>query len=299
MNFVITLTSNPSTYELHPELVNQVEQLLFSKGVTFCCNKWLAPGMAAEIGFCGLPGDVAFDAVKLLLERIPIDKNIQKNENRRKKLLIADMDSTILQVETLDEIGHAIGKATEISVITEKAMNGEIDFETALKHRIKLLEGLDINEIVESVLERLVITEGAQTLVKTMKAYGATTALVSGGFTVITDLIREQLNFDISFGNTLATNISTITGELKPPVIDAKAKAIILDNESEKLKISRNEILAVGDGANDIPMLKIAGLGVGFKPKPVVKAHTSNIIEHCDLTGLLFLQGYSDNEFIS
>ena len=107
-----------------------------------------------------------------------IDKNIQKNENRRKKLLIADMDSTILQVETLDEIGQAIGKATEISVITEKAMNGEIDFETALKHRIKLLEGLDINEIVELVLERLVITEGAQTLVKTMKAYGATTALV-------------------------------------------------------------------------------------------------------------------------
>ena len=299
MNFVITLTSNPSTYELHPELVNQVEQLLFSKGVTFCSNKWLAPGMAVEINFCGLPGDVAFDAVKLLLERIPIDKNIQENENRRKKLLIADMDSTILQVETLDEIGHAIGKATEISVITEKAMNGEIDFETALKHRIKLLEGLDINEIVELVLERLVITEGAQTLVKTMKAYGATTALVSGGFTVITDLIREQLNFDISFGNTLATNISTITGELKPPVIDAKAKAIILDNESEKLKISRNEILAVGDGANDIPMLKIAGLGVGFKPKPVVKAHTSNIIEHCDLTGLLFLQGYSDSEFVS
>ena len=132
-----------------------------------------------------------------------------------------------------------------------------------------------------------------------MKAYGAATALVSGGFTVITELIREHLNFDISFGNTLATNISTITGELEPPVIDAKAKAIILENEREKLKISRNEILAVGDGANDIPMLEIAGLGVGFRPKPVVKAHTSNIIEHCDLTGLLFLQGYSDTEFVS
>ncbi len=141
--------------------------------------------------------------------------------------------------------------------------------------------------------------QGAQTLVKTMTAYGATTALVSGGFTVITELVREHLNFDVSFGNTLATNISTITGELEPPVIDAKAKAVILENEREKLKISRNEILAVGDGANDIPMLEIAGLGVGFRPKPVVKAHTSNIIEHCDLTGLLFLQGYSDTEFVS
>ena len=299
MNFVITLTSNPSTYELHPELVNQVEQLLFSKGATFCSNKWLAPGMAAEIDFCGLPGDVAFDAVKLLLERIPIDKNIQENANRRKKMLIADMDSTILEIETLDEIGRAIGKANEISVITEKAMNGEIDFETALKRRVRLLAGLHIDDMVGLVLERLAVAQGAQTLVKTMKSYGAATALVSGGFTVITELIREHLNFDISFGNTLATNISTITGELEPPVIDAKAKAVILENEREKLKISRDEILAVGDGANDIPMLEIAGLGVGFRPKPVVKAHTVNIIEHCDLTGLLFLQGYSDSEFVS
>ena len=299
MNFVITLTSNPSTYELHPELVNQVEQLLFSKGVTFCCNKWLAPGMAAEIDFCGLPGDVAFDAVKLLLERIPIDKNIQENANRRKKMLIADMDSTILEIETLDEIGRAIGKANEISVITEKAMNGEIDFETALKRRVRLLAGLHIDDMVGLVLERIAVMQGAQTLVKTMKSYGAATALVSGGFTVITELIRDHLNFDISFGNTLATNISTITGELEPPVIDAKAKAVILENEREKLKISRSEILAVGDGANDIPMLEIAGLGVGFRPKPVVKAHTVNIIEHCDLTGLLFLQGYSDTEFVS
>ena len=245
------------------------------------------------------PGDVAFDAVKLLLERIPIDKNIQENANRRKKMLIADMDSTILEIETLDEIGRAMGKANEISVITEKAMNGEIDFETALKRRVRLLAGLHIDDMVGLVLERLTVMQGAQTLVKTMKAYGATTALVSGGFTVITELIREHLNFDISFGNTLATNISTITGELEPPVIDAKAKAVILENERKKLKISRNEILAVGDGANDIPMLEIAGLGVGFRPKPVVKAHTSNIIEHCDLTGLLFLQGYSDTEFVS
>ena len=299
MNFVITLTSNPLTYELHPELVDRVEQLLFSKGVTFCSNKWLAPGMAVEINFCGLPRDVAFDAVKLLLERIPIDKNIQENANRRKKMLIADMDSTILEIETLDEIGRAIGKANEISVITEKAMNGEIDFETALKRRVRLLAGLHIDDMVGLVLERLAVAQGAQTQVKTMKAYGAATALVSGGFTVITELIREHLNFDISFGNTLATNISIITGELEPPVIDAKAKAVILENEREKLKISRNEILAVGDGANDIPMLEIAGLGVGFRPKPVVKAHTSNIIVHFDLTGLLFLQGYSDTEFVS
>ena len=214
-------------------------------------------------------------------------------------MLIADMDSTILEIETLDEIGRAIGKANEISVITEKAMNGEIDFETALKRRVRLLAGLHIDDMVGLVLERLAVMQGAQTLVKTMKAYGATTALVSGGFTVITELIRDHLNFDISFGNTLATNISTITGELEPPVIDAKAKAVILENERKKLKISRNEILAVGDGANDIPMLEIAGLGVGFRPKPVVKAHTSNIIEHCDLTGLLFLQGYSDTEFVS
>ena len=299
MTLVLTLTSDRSIYKLHPELVHQVEQLIISKGATNCSNCWLAQGMAAEINFDGIPINVALEAVELFLEKVPVDKNIQKTGNRRKKMLLADMDSTILQIETLDEIGHAIGKAREIAEITEKAMNGDIDFETALRNRVKLLAGLNINQLIEFALEKLVITQGASTLVKTMRANGAATALVSGGFTVITEIIRRKLNFDLSYGNTLVVDSSIVTGNLKPPIIDGVAKATILDKECEKSEISKHDTLAVGDGANDIPMLASAGLGVGFRPKPIVKKHVSNIIEHCDLRGILFLQGYAENEFLS
>ena len=299
MTLVLTLTSDRLIYKLHPELVGQVEQLLFSKGATKCSNCWLAQGMAAEISFDGIPSDVALESVELFLENVPVDKNIQKTVNRRKKMLLADMDSTILEIETLDEIGHAIGKAHEIAEITEKAMNGEIDFETALKNRVKLLAGLKLNQLIEFALEKLVITPGASTLVKTMRANGAATVLVSGGFTVITEIIRKKLNFDLCYGNTLVVDSSIVTGNLKRPIIDGDAKAAILDQECEKLEISRHDTLAVGDGANDIPMLVNAGLGVGFRPKPVVKNHASNIIEHCDLRGILFLQGFAENEFLT
>lgn len=299
MTLVLTLTSDRLIYRLHPELVHEVEQLLFSKGATSYSNCWLAQGMAAEINFDGVPSDVALESVKLFLERVPVDKNIQKNVNRRKKMLLADMDSTILQIETLDEIGHAIGKASEIADITEKAMNGDIDFETALRNRVRLLAGLNINQLIEFALEKLLITQGASTLVKTMRANGATTALVSGGFTVITEIIREKLNFDLCYGNTLVVDSSIVTGNLKPPIIDGDAKAAILDKECKKLEIPKCDTLAVGDGANDIPMLAEAGLGVGFRPKPIVKNHASNIIEHCDLRGILFLQGFAENEFLT
>ena len=299
MTLVLTLTSDRLIYKLHPELVGQVEQLLFSKGATNCSNCWLAQGMAAEISFDGIPSDVALESVELFLENVPVDKNIQKTVNRRKKMLLADMDSTILEIETLDEIGHAIGKAHEIAEITEKAMNGEIDFETALKNRVKLLAGLKLNQLIEFALEKLVITPGASTLVKTMRANGAATVLVSGGFTVITEIIRKKLNFDLCYGNTLVVDSSIVTGNLKRPIIDGDAKAAILDQECEKLEISRHDTLAVGDGANDIPMLVNAGLGVGFRPKPVVKNHASSIIEHCDLRGILFLQGFAENEFLT
>ena len=299
MTLVLTLTSDRLIYKLHPELVHQVEQLLFSKGANIFSNCWLAQGMAVEINFDGIPRDLALESAELFLERIPVDKNIQKNVNRRKKILLADMDSTILQIETLDVIGHAIGKAREIAEITEKAMNGDIDFEAALKNRVKLLAGVNINQLIEFVLEKLLITQGANTLVKTMKANGATTALVSGGFTVITEIIREKLNFDLCYGNTLSVDSSIVTGNLKPPIIDGDAKAAILDQECEKLEISKNDTLAVGDGANDIPMLTNAGLGVGFRPKPLVKNYASNIIEHCDLRGILFLQGFSESEFLT
>ena len=299
MTLVLTLTSDRLLYQLHPELVHQVEQLLFSKGASNCSNCWLAQGMAAEINFDGIPSNVALEAVELFLERVPVDRNIQKNVNRRKKMLLADMDSTILQIETLDEIGHAIGKARQIADITEKAMNGDIDFETALRNRVKLLAGLNINQLIEFALEKLLITQGASTLVKTMRANGATTALVSGGFTVITEIISEKLNFDICYGNTLVVDSSIVTGNLKPPIIDGDAKAAILDKECKKLEITKCDALAVGDGANDIPMLAEAGLGIGFRPKPVVKNYASNIIEHCDLRGVLFLQGFTENEFLT
>ena len=299
MTLVLTLTSDRLIYKLHPELVHQVEQLIISKGATNCSNCWLAQGMAAEINFDGIPINVALEAVELFLEKVPVDKNIQKTGNRRKKMLLADMDSTILQIETLDEIGQAIGKAREIAEITEKAMNGDIDFETALRNRVKLLAGLNINQLIEFALEKLVITQGASTLVKTMRANGSTTALVSGGFTVITEIIREKLNFDLSYGNTLVVDSSIVTGNLKPPIIDGVAKATILDKECEKSEISKHDTLAVGDGANDIPMLVNAGLGVGFRPKPVVKNHASNIVEHCDLRGVLFLQGFTEKEFLA
>ena len=205
MTLVLTLTSDRLIYKLHPELVHQVEQLIISKGATNCSNCWLAQEMAAEINFDGIPINVALEAVELFLEKVPVDKNIQKNVNRRKKMLVADMDSTILQIETLDEIGHAIGKAREIAMITETAMNGDIDFETALRNRVKLLAGLNINQLIELVLEKLLITQGASTLVTTMKANGAVTALVSGGFTVITEIIRKKLYYLLEAPSSLLT----------------------------------------------------------------------------------------------
>ena len=298
MTLVLTLTSDRLIYKLHPELVHQVEQLLFSKGANICSNCWLAQGMAVEINFDGIPRDLALESAELFLERIPVDKNIQKNINRRKKILLADMDSTILQIETLDVIGHAIGKAREIAEITEKAMNGDIDFEAALKNRVKLLAGVNINQLIEFVLEKLLITQGANTLVKTMKANGATTALVSGGFTVITEIIREKLNFDLCYGNTLSVDSSIVTGNLKPPIIDGDAKAAILDQECEKLEISKNDTLAVGDGANDIEMIRYAGIGVSYNGKVALNKVADINFNNTSLLGLLYAQGYSDSDII-
>ena len=300
MTLVLTLTSDRLIYKLHPELVHQVEQLLFSKGATNCSNCWLAQGMAAEINFDGIPRDVTLESVELFLEKVPVDKNIQKTVNRRKKMLLADMDSTILQIETLDEIGHAIGKAREIAEITEKAMNGDIDFETALRNRVKLLAGLNINQLIEFALEKLVITQGASTLVKTMRANGAATALVSGGFTVITEIIREKLNFDLCYGNTLVVDSSIVTGNLKPPIIDGDAKAAILDQECEKLQISKARYFSRWRRSKRYPNAGKRRFRCWVQAQAgSEEQHVSNIIEHCDLRGILFLQGFAESEFIT
>ncbi|OYV40825.1 MAG: phosphoserine phosphatase SerB, partial [Acidocella sp. 20-61-6] len=215
---------------------------------------------------------------------------------RRKALLVADMDSTIVTSETLDELAAFAGLKDKIAEITKRAMNGEIDFPTALRERVGMLRGLDIAAL-ERTWSQTEFCPGARTMVATMRSYGATTALVSGGFTFFTARVAAELGFDIHRANTLLDNGSHLTGEVAEPILDRDSKVATLNELAEKRGIKLSATLAVGDGANDLPMLKEAGLGIAYYAKPVVAEQVLNKIEHTDLTSLLYAQGYPLSAF--
>ncbi|MBH68705.1 MAG: phosphoserine phosphatase SerB [Rhodospirillaceae bacterium] len=298
MQFVLTLTVTPNTELLTSGVINRARDTLIAAGASNCQIRWLAPRDAVDISFEELSKNAASQAIDNALMDIPIDKNIQESTNRRKQLLIADMDSTILQNETLDDIGTFFGINEEMAGITDQAMRGEIDFELALRQRVRLLTGKPLDLITQILVDKIQITAGAETLIKTMGAHGAKTGLVSGGLISVTEMVKMKLGFDFNYGNTLTTSNNIITGGLDEPIIDSEAKSDLLQKESEKLNLTASDVLAVGDGANDIPMIKSAGMGVAFRAKPTVKAIAPFRINHGDLTALLYLQGYSKEEFV-
>ncbi|HVX81529.1 MAG TPA: phosphoserine phosphatase SerB [Devosiaceae bacterium] len=257
---------------------------------------WLAHGIACEITAPKAP-DAAIVA-RAMLNEAPVDVATLPASGRRKKLLIADMDSTMIEQECIDELADAIGIKPEIAAITERAMRGELDFEAALKTRVNLLKGLH-REVVEAVRrEKITLTPGGRALVQTMKAYGAHTALVSGGFTLFADYFRKRIGFDEATANTLEFDGDLLTGTVAMPIVDKAIKLRRLEELTKEKNLWPDETLAVGDGANDLDMIRAAGLGVAFHAKPAVAAAAAVRIDHGDLTALLYLQGYSEDEIV-
>jgi phosphoserine phosphatase len=278
--------------------VKAVKELLLSKGSIACSVRWLSKHIAVDISFNRVPIKVANESVRKILYGVPVDVNIQKVEERRKKILIADMDSTIIMNESLDDIAGFAGLKDQIEPITEQAMRGEIDFELALLKRVQLLAGQPETLINHFLTNAVKITPGASCLVKTMKLNGAITALISGGFSSITNPIACKLGFDINLGNQLLIKEGKLTGDISFPIVNSQTKLDTLIAITRENNISINDTMAVGDGANDIPMIKNAGIGVAFRAKPKVKEAAPFSIDHGDLKALLYLQGYNADEII-
>ena len=296
MQYVLTLTANKSLAPLTNHHVNLTETLLKSLGSQSCVSRWLSQGAAVDIIFDKVPLSVASEKTIARLDQVPVDVNVQKLEGRRKRILIADMDSTIIENESLDDLADLAGLKPQVEAITEKAMRGEIDFGIALKERVRLLKGQPETILDRFLSERMKITDGALGLIKTMKIQGVTTALVSGGFSHITEHVAKRVGFDINLGNHLLIRDKMISGEISTPILNAQSKKKVLHSITNNQNLKIHQTIAVGDGANDIPMLKTAGTGVAFRAKPIVQASVPFKVQYCDLTALLYIQGYHDNE---
>ncbi|KQW28796.1 phosphoserine phosphatase [Rhizobium sp. Root274] len=294
MAFVATLVANPSNPILNTDVAERAADAVKSSRLY-----WLADGVACDIP---LPdGQDALAAEAQLREAVAglaVDVAVQIAEVRRKRFLIADMDSTMIGQECIDELAAEVGLKDKVSAITARAMNGEIAFEPALRERVALLKGLPISVVDEVIAKRITLTPGGRELIATMKARGGYTALVSGGFTVFTARIAAVLGFDENRANTLIEENGVLTGEVAEPILGRQAKVDSLVEIANTLGISPQDSLAVGDGANDLGMLDIAGSGVALHAKPSVAAEAKIRIDHADLTALLYLQGYRKSDFV-
>lgn len=258
---------------------------------------WLSQGRAFDVPFFGEPALVRAAAMAAA-EGAACDINVVSAERRRKKLLVADMDSTIISCECLDELADQAGLKPHIAAITERAMRGEIAFEAALRERVAMLKGLELAALERTFRERVKLNPGARVLVATMKAQGARTCLVSGGFSYFTERVAREAGFDDQQANVLLDDGSALTGFVREPILGREAKLAALESEVAKLRIDFDDVLAVGDGANDLAMIQRAGLGVAYHAKPVVAEAADASIVHGDLTALLYLQGYCENEIV-
>jgi phosphoserine phosphatase len=255
---------------------------------------WLQPGKAVDIGFTG---DIQSARVALRSMEVIADIVVQQAENRRKMLLISDMDSTMITVECIDELADYAGIKPQIAEITERAMLGELDFVEALKARVQLLAGLDEAIIQRCLSERVEIMPGAETLVKTMTSWGAGTILISGGFTHFSEPVAKQIGFAKSFANQLDIAGGILTGNICGQIVDAAAKQARLAAAAIENGLIQQQTLAVGDGANDIPMIEYAGLGVSYHAKPKAEAAADFAIRHNDLTAMLYAQGVRKSDW--
>lgn len=260
---------------------------------SFGAPEWLRMDYAADFAIDEKPD---LPALRAALADDKIDIFVTAAQERRKKLLLADMDSTIVGEETLDELAGHAGIKEKIAEITTRAMRGDLDFHDALKERVGLLNGLDA-KMLDKTLDETTINPGAKTLVQTMKAHGAICVLVSGGFTFFTAAIAKMIGFDFHHGNQLDIAQGKLTGKVIPPILDKDSKLDFLQHYAAKKACALSDAMTIGDGANDLPMLKAAGFGVGYHAKPLVVEALDNQIIHGDLTAALYAQGYKHSDF--
>lgn len=296
MPHILTLVAPPG--RLSAGLIPPVRAALTALGADCGTPDWLAEGEAVDLPFTHLAPEAATAAARATLADAPVDAIAQAVAGRRKRLLLADMDSTIVTTETLDELAAEAGLKQEIAAITARAMNGELDFAAALRARVAMLKGLP-----EAALDRTwastELMPGAATLVATMRAAGAYAALVSGGFTCFTGRVAALVGFDEHHSNVLGLSGGTLDGTVAEPILDRDSKLAQLKRLATARGLSLADALTVGDGANDLPMLLAAGLGVAFRAKPVVRAQARAQVVHGDLTALLFAQGFRRHEFVN
>ena len=294
MAFVATLVANPSNPVLTTALAEEAAAAVDASGLY-----WLADGVACDIALKdGANPDWQEALLRGVVGDAPIDVIVQNAETRRKKLLIADMDSTMIGQECIDELAAEVGLKDKVAAITARAMNGEIAFEPALTERVALLKGLPLSVVGDVIEKRITLTPGGLELVATMKAKGYYTALVSGGFTVFTGPIAATLGFNENRANILLEKDGHLTGAVAEPILGKQAKVDALVDITTRLGISTADALAVGDGANDLGMLHLAGAGVALHAKPMVSAQVKIRIDHADLTALLYIQGYRKTDFV-
>lgn len=295
MPYILTLVTPPT-------LLDQSIIDLISSIVSPQKSQWLSEQEALDIPLSDY-GDHSkaihiTQQIKQTLFNKPIDVFVTHSEFRKKKLLIADMDSTIVQSETLDDLASEVGIGEQIAAITKRAMNGELVFADALNERIALLKGVSA-DLLEKTWQHTQLNKGAKTLVATMKKYKAYTALISGGFTFFTQNVANACGFDENHANRLSISDNKLDGTVIPPILGKEAKLFHLKRLTEELKINSKETVTIGDGANDLPMLTHAGLGIGYYPKPIVAEQVVNVIQHTSLESVLFMQGYHRSDFVN
>lgn len=298
MTYVLTLISAPAKPAVTGAVVAAVRAAAAGAGAPTGEPDWLAPGIACDLPLATVPPHGFRTMVSSALAGAPVDAVAQPAAGRRKRLLVADMDSTILTVECLDELADFAGQRTRVAAITERAMRGELDFEAALRERVNLLKGLPESALARTYDERVRFTPGAAELVATMRAHGARTVLVSGGFKYFTGRVTAELGFDAHHANDLDIVDGRLTGKARNPILGKAAKLETLVQERSALGLAPEAVLAVGDGANDLDMLQAAGLGVAFHAKPVVAETARAAVAHGDLTALLYFQGYRRSDFV-
>ncbi|PQV55597.1 phosphoserine phosphatase [Defluviimonas denitrificans] len=288
--FIVTLLANPDRADLDTAAVEALQNAWGGDTA-----RWLNPGIAAEFPVEIVPAN-RWDNWQGLQE-MGLDLIVQPAEGRRKKMLLADMDSTMIGQECIDELADMAGVGPRVAEITKRAMNGELDFEGALIERVGLLKGLPEAVIDKVLAERITFTPGGRELLATMKANGGYAALVSGGFTAFTTAVARELGFDEHRANTLLAEDGTLTGDVARPILGREAKIAALEEITARLGLAHADVMAVGDGANDLGMLHRAGAGVALHAKPAVAAQCDIRINHGDLTALLYIQGYTVEDF--
>jgi phosphoserine phosphatase len=295
MSFIATLISHPAARILSPEVAHKASAAVDARGID-----WLAEYVACDLVLSdGADAGRIAGVLRDCLAPVPVDIVVQERVSRRKKILIADMDSTMIDQECIDELADEVGIKEHVAAITARSMNCEIAFEPALRERVALLKDLDAGVVDTIIAKRITLASGSRELVATMKKHGAWTALVSGGFDLFTSRIARKLGFDENRANRLIEVGGKLAGTVAEPILGRAAKADALLEISARLGVQPADAIAVGDGANDLDMIRLAGTGVALHAKPTVAAQASVRIDHSDLTALLYMQGYRQQDFVT